>query len=358
MGAGASVDGMEVDLAAFKEIKKAYDIVGARNLPDDELVEFLQHKVIESLTTGIEADFESEEKRPGNESFRRKELQKILDSDNHGVREAHLGDIVKVKDEGFFVEGVIVAMTATDNTVFAMVDFGLDYISTEFREFEAAQKQKEIEFENLSPRSAEEQEKQEALDQLSPKGDDVGIKLFPVRDLIITMCAEEMELGDQVEVRTEGQNLFFLGHICNISRKYNALLHTVDLTYDVEMDGNKEGVMLETQRTDEDHARIDMEVRGHHEQKAEEHKDEDYDPMQAEEPPITTSNSNSSIYDIEYNVKPKNIRKLLSGRIRTMHLWKRAWRKVSALIKFRQGGLGLGLSGKGSSMGSSKVAKK
>ena len=121
--------------ATAKEIKKAYDIVGARNLPDDELVEFLQHKVIESLTTGIEADFESEEKRPGNESFRRKELQKILDSDNHGVREAHLGDIVKVKDEGFFVEGVIVAMTATDNTVFAMVDFGLDYISTEFREF-------------------------------------------------------------------------------------------------------------------------------------------------------------------------------------------------------------------------------
>ena len=258
------------------------------------------------------------------------------DSANHGVRSAHLGDVVKVKDDGFMVEGIIVAMT--DNNTNAIIDFGLDYITKETQEFEShevAYKTKEIQDAKLaavSPQSPREE----------AGGAQPSLKSFPVSVLTITMGSEEMEIGDQVEVRKDGEMIFFLGHIFNINRRLNNTTHGVEVTYDVEMSGNKGGEMLETPNTDNDReANIDMEIQNHHnqEEKHQQNQDDGYSPMDQPLEGTIAGSTSQSKFDIEYNVKPKNIRKLLSGRIKTMQLWKGAWRKISALLKFQKAGI-------------------
>jgi len=91
-----------------------------------------------------------------------------------------VGDVVKVFDDGFYCEGVVVDKVASKGLV--KIDFG---------------------------------------DSSS---------LFKESDCALVVAAVDFEVGDKVEVRPDGTALFFTGHIINVNH--------MDGTFDVHMDGD------------------------------------------------------------------------------------------------------------------------
>lgn len=100
----------------------------------------------------------------------------------HSIISLNVGDVVKVFDDGFYSEGVIVDRIANQGLV--KVDLGDS--SSLFKESECA----------------------------------------------LVVAATDFEVGDKVEVRPEGTALFFTGHIININH--------IDGTFDVTMDGDND----------------------------------------------------------------------------------------------------------------------
>lgn len=117
-------------------------------------------------------------------------------------------------------------------------------------------------------------------------------KEFPLEDCVLTMSGLELEEGDHVEVKCHG-NLYCRGFIVNIHRKFINVQTPIEVTYDVEME-------TDAGSDDQDH--------------------------EVHEP------------DMEYNVPPSHIRKVISNRISAAERWKRGFLKLQAASAFKKSG--------------------
>jgi hypothetical protein len=288
MGVGGSVDkGSDPNYNAFISLMSEYEGDYKAKLADGSITE-------EQVLQEFKARFISMVNDPAlkvqlqqqieNDPNSKNVLKSLLnDQDTLDMRGLHVGDIVKVKDDGFYVEGVVIIIEGDQ----CLVDFGVEELHD----------------------SPEDQEQ-------TASGDDIARKHFNIKDCILVMSGEEFEVGDKVEVKLEGTFLFAVGNIYKTHRKFNPETSSVEVTYDVHMEGTTgEAIAMRPHSTMEE--RI-----AHYEEILHTKNLEELDHL-----------------DMEYAVKPDSIRKILSGRIQAADRWKSAWRKVTAMMAFRHAGL-------------------
>jgi len=144
-------------------------------------------------------------------------------------------------------------------------------------------------------------------------------KLVRADECMLVMAGEELEVGDKVEVCPPDSFLYCVGYIWMIHRKFDANTSSVVLTYDVHMEGTgASGEAIGSHHHDTIENRIQL------------YSDK------------LRNNESTEEWDVEYDVEPKNIRKLLSGRIKATDRWRSAWRKVTTMLAFKTGGLAFG----------------
>lgn len=260
MGAGVSAKANPIEVQAFAKVRAEYETsvgpaIASGNLTEQEGMENLRQmytNLVESIRSGESKGQYSPRMPPGAplpstaEVNIIKETSRIEAGDRTRDESTYMlslkvGDVVKVKDSGFFFEGVV--MLIEDGR--ATVNFGDDVTSDDPNDIE---------------------------------------KVFPVEDCFLVMSGLEMEEFDRVEVNTFGK-LYCQGVITAIHRRFISSESIVEVTYDVRMDNDDD------------------------------------------------------VEDMEYDVHPGRIRKLMSHRVSAAERWKRGGAKVAAALAFQKMGL-------------------
>jgi hypothetical protein len=259
MGAGVSASESPAQLQAFAKVKAEYEAnvgpaIASGNLTEEEGMEKLRHmyaNLVASIESG-ESKGESPRRLPPGAPLPSTAEVKIIKEmsliegdrtrdESTYMLSLKVGDVVKVKDSGFFFEGVVMLMEGGKVTV----NFGDEVVSDDAQDVE---------------------------------------KVFPIEDCFLVMSGLEMEEFDRVEVNTFG-NLYCQGVIIAIHRRFISSESIVEVTYDVRMDNEDEAD------------------------------------------------------DIEHDVHPGRIRKLMSHRVSAAERWKRGGSKVVAALAFQKMGL-------------------
>ncbi len=313
MGSSASVEmSQDAKYRAFIALKERYEHekqvhAGGDRLSDAQLLAQYRVRFFEIANS---AEY-NQELSESEKNAQQKALHARLSSDDQLLsnRGFCVGDVVKIMDEGFWIEGVIVAIKDQNNI---LVDFGTSILdSLDIPLPEAV-------LEN-APATEDEQEDEDKFGLALTPQEAASKKVVTAKDCILVMSGEALEVGDKVEVCSPGSFLYCMGYIWMIHRKYEPETHKIHVTYDVYMETTEHGESIGTRS-----------------QETMEEKINTYTAMlrNKQEPPME--------WDIEYGVEPENIRKILSGRIRSHDRWKSAWRKVTAFLAFKQGAHGHG----------------
>lgn len=208
MGSGVSSEQSPGELRAFNKVKQEYDnsiepAIADGRMSEKEGMERLQRMYADYLAMAVESASPRPPEVPLPSTAEVKSIKETMvleagdrtrDEDYH--LSLKVGDIVKVKDKGFYFEGVI--MTLHDGL--ATVNFGDDIVGED---------QEDIE------------------------------KEFPARNCYLVLSGLEMEENDRVEVNTFGK-LYCQGVIIAIHRKFLPSDSIVEVTYDVLMDNDED----------------------------------------------------------------------------------------------------------------------
>lgn len=310
MGVAGSVsDPNDPRYVAFTKLISSYESefkarLASGSMTEEELLSEFKHRFIsmvnhaKSTTSTGSSDDAKYEVKDSMEAL-------VEDTLTLNVRGVYVGDVVKVKDEGFYVEGVVVKVDGD----MCLVDFGFEELCDSNAEEDYIEGQPETEAHNdeHDKNSTDESPTQESV---------VARKLFPRKDCILVLPGDEFELGDKVEVKLEGTFLYAVGYIWKIHRRFNPDKSSVEVHYDVCMEGTDD------EATDDGLVPATMEDKiAFYEECLLTNKQEELDKL-----------------DVEYKVAESDIRKILSGRIKTAERWKSAWRKVQAMIAFKSAG--------------------
>jgi len=363
MGSTASVDmSKDAKYAAFLALKESYELdkmdlaqatPGTAQMSDQELLAIYQQRFLKIANSkDARKEVTSSEREI---MMKRDALHARLSNDEASLtrRGICVGDIVKVMDDGFWVEGVVVSVIDRDNL---LIDFGLEELTTLDVPMPLAPTAEES-----SGHQDDDDDDVEIFGEMKQPGpllrggsdgvekangtgngnnsnsygkhvmttsNNVSTKLVKADECMLVMPGEELEVGDKVEICTKDSFLYCVGYIWKIHRKFDVETSSVLLTYDVHMDGTGEGgEAIGSRYIDSIEDRIQL------------YEDKLRDNESTEE------------WDLEYAVEPKNIRKLLSGRIKALDRWKSAWRKVTAMLAFKTSGKASPASGSGSGGG-------
>jgi len=244
------------------------------------------------------------------------------------ARGLRVGDVVKVKDEGFYVEGVVIAV----HGVRCLVDFGVDIVDghadDEYSGEADASLGPSVDSADAATAAAETEAEAgydpfDSQDNLEESEEPVvPRKTFPCSECLLIMSGEEFEICDKVEVRLQGTFLYAIGYIYKVHRKFNAKESCVDVTYDVCMEGTDgEAIAMRNGNS--------MEDRVTH-----------YEECLAQKHTSAVHAAELEGLDMELDVAKSVMRKIMSGRIKAAERWKSAWRKVTAMIAFKRAGAG------------------
>ena len=398
MGGSASVEmGHDAQWRAFLELRDRYESEYANKsscsnsayTDEDLMVDFKQRFITMLNSDKFSTPLTDEEKAAS-----RAKLLNLLASgndddtatgtgtdskydDNNYNRMLCIGDIVKVVDDGFWCEGVIIAIYDQDHIV---VDFGVEQLDGYIAEnmnlsldmptiptydensvgsrltskdnagndnsgtgtgTQTAEEDSNYYLDDDGPRQPGN-ESGEYYKKIEENKDSSGSSTYIARprreshtlskktvkacDCILIKCGEELEVGDKVEMCPVDSFMYFVGHIWVINRIYNPITHHITLTYDICMEGSsgeafapKDNIALQERILQYE----DMKAKG-----------------------ISLPDE----LDIECDVHPNHIRKLLSGRVQVNEKWRSAWRKVTAMMAFK--GAGFARATKSNSKGS------
>jgi hypothetical protein len=261
MGATASIDiGREAQYRAFLDIKQRYETeyrakLSAGIMSDEELMADFRERFI----TMVNSEKYNSPLNALEKQASRRALLAMLSDDadvsltDRGVR---VGDVVKVMDDGFWVEGVIVAMHDQDHVV---VDFGMEMLASASSGLGSGSGQADDFVPTLSEGSRSRSggsgggDHDRDRDAHGEEGDTfsegkesftLSKKTVKASDCILVLSGEELEVGDKVEVCPGGGFMYFVGYIWKIHRKFDQEASQFVVTYDVCMENSDSGEAL------------------------------------------------------------------------------------------------------------------